>query len=294
MNPNLGISTKPVAQPRSKKELEELERLLDLNKTGRSARAVRITPKVAAELLKYNTNNRRIDQAHVKDLADQMTRGLWRYNGGVIAITKGGVMTNGQHRLLAIIASGVPLTLLVCNDVDEDSYGTEDTHKRRSSGVVLGRTEENGTTTAYAVSLAERVSSRLTCRKAVPANEIEDVLHAKYQDIRASVTLSKSLLRNRARVLSFAQMAALHCLFARVDAALADKFAGSLCTGEDLTRNSPIQVLRDKLLRNLTSAHKLNTDYVMAITIKAWNAVRSRRTIHTLRWESVEEFPTIR
>lgn len=96
-----------------------------------------ITPAIAAAYLQHNTDNRPINQARVNFYADQMKKGLWKMNGEAICFDMHGNLGNGQHRLLAIVAAGVPVEMLVCRNVDDDSFKTYDSGMNRKASDVF-------------------------------------------------------------------------------------------------------------------------------------------------------------
>ena len=65
-----------------------------------------ITPEIAKYYLSYNTKNRKQSEKSIKFLVDQMEKGLFLENGESIVFDKNMKLTDGQHRLLAIIKSG--------------------------------------------------------------------------------------------------------------------------------------------------------------------------------------------
>ena len=78
-----------------------------------------ITPKLAEEYLTRNTNNyRKINHAYVKNYAEDMKEGKWEETAEPISFSPSGVLLNGQHRLAAIIKSGVSVNMVVARDVD--------------------------------------------------------------------------------------------------------------------------------------------------------------------------------
>lgn len=92
-----------------------------------------VTPDVATRLLSYNTNNRAIKRHAVNEYAYKMAHGLWDENVlDPIVVTKDGVLENGQHRLLAVIKSGVPVQMLVATKT-ESASGAYDVGVPRSS-----------------------------------------------------------------------------------------------------------------------------------------------------------------
>jgi hypothetical protein len=76
-------------------------------------RVVDVTPVMAADWLKNNRHNTEIDPAVVECLAEIMRNNLWdvRYPG--IAIGRDGRLINGQHRLSAVVLTGMTVPMYV-------------------------------------------------------------------------------------------------------------------------------------------------------------------------------------
>lgn len=85
-----------------------------------------ITPEIAAEFLTHNRQdgrheNRRMRRKKVAMYADDMKHGRWQTTSQGIAFYENGDLADGQHRLEAIIESGVTVTMIVIYDVPNDS-----------------------------------------------------------------------------------------------------------------------------------------------------------------------------
>jgi len=89
---------------------------------------VRITPEEAKAILEERNyrNVRKISKTKVDQYAQMQTNGDWgSFIGEPIAFHKDGSLLNGQHRLMACIKSGVPLSVMVlisCEDQDEECF----------------------------------------------------------------------------------------------------------------------------------------------------------------------------
>lgn len=87
---------------------------------GRGFETITITPDIAAMMLESNTkNSRRPDAARVALYAKEMATGNWKTNGDTIKFN-GSVLLDGQHRLLAVVKSGVTIQSLVVRGVPDD------------------------------------------------------------------------------------------------------------------------------------------------------------------------------
>lgn len=72
-----------------------------------------ISPEQAAKWLERNDNNRNVNVAKVKKMAKDMREGHWDTTHQGIAIASDGTLVDGQHRLLAIVESGVTVRMNV-------------------------------------------------------------------------------------------------------------------------------------------------------------------------------------
>lgn len=97
-----------------------------------------VTPDLAREWLdKHNTNNRPLQKGHVGFLANQMKAGKWMETGDSIKFGKNRELIDGQHRLMAIIRTGIPIPFLVVREVDDEAFEVIDTGRKRSAADVL-------------------------------------------------------------------------------------------------------------------------------------------------------------
>lgn len=79
-----------------------------------------IDPNTAKMMLLSNNMNRRLSQRHVNKLAAEMASGHYMLNGQTIAFSANGKLLDGQHRLNAVIQSGVTVKMAVAYGVEGD------------------------------------------------------------------------------------------------------------------------------------------------------------------------------
>lgn len=96
-----------------------------------------ITPSQAEAMLATNTANRKVDRPRVRLYAEQIKSGQWKLTGDAIRISSDNVLLDGQHRLHAIILSGLPVETVVARNVDPSTYTVIDTGKNRTVADVL-------------------------------------------------------------------------------------------------------------------------------------------------------------
>lgn len=95
-----------------------------------------ITPELAKEYLEKNINNyRSMSNGVVAAYAADMKTGNWKFNGDSIKFNKSGFLVDGQHRLQAIIRSGVSIQMMVITGI-EDDIATFDIGKNRTAGQI--------------------------------------------------------------------------------------------------------------------------------------------------------------
>ena len=76
-----------------------------------------ITPEMAAEYLKHNAHHRKVKQKKIDEFANTLKSGTWQLNGKTVVFDSNGRLMGGQHRLNAVVQSGIPLLTLVVRGV---------------------------------------------------------------------------------------------------------------------------------------------------------------------------------
>ena len=87
---------------------------------------------MAKELLKMNTSNRPVRNTAVMELANAIKRGEWILTHQGICIDTNNVFIDGQHRLLAIIMSGMTVEILLTTGSEPDAFKVIDSTISRS------------------------------------------------------------------------------------------------------------------------------------------------------------------
>lgn len=103
---------------------------------------IELTPELAAKLIEYNVKNRQLYPCVVAAYAKQMRDGKWHRSNDAVSFDNNGHLSNGQHRLLAVVNSGVTITVIVAFGVD--NHPEMDRGKKRSAvdNVTLGETAD--------------------------------------------------------------------------------------------------------------------------------------------------------
>jgi hypothetical protein len=116
-----------------------------------------VSPKAAAELLQRNTHNRKVSDRCVVRYAQEMSMGEWLPTAAGVGIDSNGVLTDGQHRLKAVIASGKTVSMLIVTGLPPASQMKQDRHNKRNLAAVftLAGVCDNFSIVQTAVFLAE-------------------------------------------------------------------------------------------------------------------------------------------
>ncbi len=244
------------------------------------AEITKLTPELAAEFLKYNTQNRALSRSKVKEYADAIKRNEWLLNGETIIFKKDGTMANGQHRCHAVILAGKPIDVLVFKGADNDSFKTIDRAKQRSIGEVLQVAgEKNGSKIAAAAKAYLQITTRqlvriLTATEALKIIEQTPQLRYWTNNFAGSKRLQKLFTSTLAGAL---------CAGAEVygsDVMLG--FMNKLDSGENLFDGDPALALREKFIER-KRGQVFSSDYCIALYVKAIAAHGTGKKIRTLR-----------
>lgn len=240
-----------------------------------------VTPREAKEWLETKNfhNNRPMSEATVRKYSQEMKAGRWKVNGESIIFSASGRLLNGQHRLKACIMANVPFTTVLVKGADDDTFDTIDDGKSRNLGDVLAIRGEHG---AYALASGLRFVweygsgqflSHGGSRKIISTKQLLEKLLDKHQGLRASAKLCKALEKKPGGLLLPPSLSiGLHYLFSLVHAEKADEFFSSFQSGQHLGADSPILLLRAKLIAGSKEATAIRREAMYTYTVMSWNA----------------------
>ena len=262
------------------------ERLGKLIASGRHV-TMAISPRIEARVfLEFNTSTRSINEAGIKRYAADMKNGRWLNSGEPIIFSREGILNDGQHRLFACIEAGVAFVTDVRFGIDRAAFPMTNSHnKRRPSDVLDILGEQNTRNLAATMNWINRYERGLPGSLSIGIANSDIGAHlARHPQVRRSCEIG-GRLNGATRLLSPSIAAATHYIFARLNESQADEFFEFLVDGVGATsRHDPKVVLRNKLLGNRSDTAKLRDVYLMAVTIKAWNAFRNKREVEKLYW----------
>lgn len=259
---------------------------------------VDLTPEAAREILEQNRRNRSLREDYVRKLASAMERGEWTVNGEPIQIAQDGTLLNGQHRLNAVVESGVTVPMLVVRGLQPSAQMTMDTGTRRNLSDVLALHGQTDTTNLGAMlSMLHRYRNgdRLdNSGRTAPTPTEALALLEREPGIRDGITLGRRVFR--AARMRVSVTALLVYLFDEADPGEGTRFFEALCNSRAEPQASPVRALRSNLDRVRNERGYRTSTYVLcALTIKAFNAWRAGREITLLAFKpgGAESFPEI-
>lgn len=203
------------------------------------SRVEMIGPERAKQLLAANTGNRRIRTSHWKKLAARMAAGEWRLTHQGVAVADDGELLDGQHRLIAIVDSGVTVPMMIAEGLSHDSFEWMDVGAFRSMSDRTG--------------MSKRVTAVLRFYLMHGNPPISDpspdqVRHA-YRDYKTAI---HAVVDFTAPALTGFQKAALRWPMICYVYEMPEKgmaFFRSVMSGERLASGDPALVLRNHILR---------------------------------------------
>ena len=120
-----------------------------------------ITPEMAKKYLMFNTSNRKARKSLIATYAREMCSGNWKLTHQGVAFDCNGTLLDGQHRLHAIVDSGVSVQMLVARGVESKTQLVMDDHAKRNAGdaLTLSRNEKITQVDVAIIRNAVRLSS---------------------------------------------------------------------------------------------------------------------------------------
>ena len=102
------------------------------------AELITITPDQAKKWLSLNIGNRNKRGWWIGAISAMIKRGEWISTHQGIAFSKSGKLLDGQHRLEAIVHSGIPIQMFVFTGVPDDAYKVLDNGVKRTLSDLTG------------------------------------------------------------------------------------------------------------------------------------------------------------
>lgn len=250
---------------------------MPLEHWGISVYLVYLTPEVATSMLARKNTNRSFRLPQLNKLKRAMELGRWEINGETIIFDEDGRLIEGQHRLKAVVESGVSIWSFCVHGIDRERFKTMGQGAKRTAGDILGiQGLKNSRNLAAALRWVYRYENDFMNN---PHPNITDDELADTLPDHPTIVDSFSLGAKAHGLAAPGMVTALHYLCSKRDKGIANDFFWKFATGEHLDQGDVILVLRNRLLRSLG---KRGTKYVMRdeqkapTIVNAWNLIRKR------------------
>lgn len=252
-----------------------------------TAKLMTVTPKLASEWLGKNRKNRNLRPALVSRYARDMKAGRWEVTGEAVKFNTDGNLTDGQHRLAAILQSGTAVDLFVVHNLNGHSQDVMDTGTRRSAqDMLLLNGKRNTAVLASAVRLCLNWQvGNLKTSASFPSfspthSEVLDFAESDPR-IQWAADRARHFYTAGLRSLKPSVMAFCLWLMADEDASAANTFFQSMA---DMTTDGPGDP-RYALLRRLHTMRDEKVTQVFQATavLKAWQAWRKGEKLQRIQ-----------
>jgi len=238
-----------------------------------------MTPEVAALLLERNEGNRTMNYRNLTQLKADINAGSWAFNGEPIIVSRDGLLNDGQHRLTAIVETGVSVPLLVCFGLDRESRKTVDQGAKRDAGDILALDGvRNARSSAAIASVILRYEAgdgtQLTNQRGITSLAIAS--RAKSDpSIQLCASFAQSNCSKTIGFLTPKILGASYYLFRSVDEQLAEVFIKQVVDGENLRKGDPAFTVRAQLI----SLRRRSDANMLELIMRGWNAFINRREL---------------
>lgn len=254
--------------------------------SGPVSETIHVTPEQAQEwLAKNNISNRPMREARVAAYARDMTAGRWLFNGETIKFDVGKVLLDGQHRLAAVVRSGVTVPFIVVWGLPAEAQDTVDIGSTRTMSDALSLRDEPGARHLAAIARKVVMWERGYATQGGAGMATHQEMHAyidAHPELREAVRVAQAA-RGAVPAAPSVIGAAYH-LCARINLVDAERFyVDQVIRGLGLSEGDAAAVLRDRLQKHSVGGRQMHPDDVFRYSILAWNHFRSGSRITKLQ-----------
>ena len=259
-----------------------------------------IAPEFASLLLARNPDNRQLSEYSVGIIAKDMMAGRWvPFTGETIIVAKDGHLNDGQHRLQAIVDSGMSYPFLVVFGVERRTRVNLDLGRGRKAAdfIAMNKIADGALIAAVATLLIGHeenafdtsYNSKSILAKNKRASRTKQFQYAMehLEAIKRSLTVIRRGYHSKNNCASQSRLAATHRILLRegADEASVDQFFHELNTGKATVVGpggkripkergvTQISMARSKLLRR--HEERISAFQTISIIMRAWNAWRT-------------------
>lgn len=230
--------------------------------------------------------NRTVSIPNVDRYARDMTNHKWLFTGDPIRIDKNGFVRDGQHRLLAIVRSGIPQYMTVMHNIDPDLQMVLDIGRARSPRDQLRiRGIANYANAASGASLWLRWKAGRILDSSFQPSVVEVTDVAAHDPSIQEACQTMMRVRQYLKYAPAAALVAAYIEASKIDVDFRDEFFKKLGTGTGITEGDPVGVLRNMLGRYSPQSPPVRFGQrgLFWMIVHTWNKSRKNETLKTIR-----------
>lgn len=237
---------------------------------------------------------RKVRGAQVAKLAHDIREGRFRLSPDCLVIAKG-KLANGQHRLHAVIESGMACEFIVMRTEDDQLYTIIDTGSKRTVADCFVQSEHAKCAASIARFVVQYDRGMVTplgdggCA-VISRNDIVDYMAAHIEELTREAALCKGLYSLKP-IMPVSLGGTLLHLGSRRNRQKAEEFIR--CVYDGSSRDDAAFDVRERIIRNQASKSKLPRTYILGLLIKAFKSFITGTRPGALRIHDGEKFPTI-
>lgn len=257
---------------------------------GPFAVMIEITPEFARLLLARNPDNRTVKTNQVETIARDIREGRWEANGETVVVSRDGELNDGQHRLSACVLADRAIVTLLAFGMERETRQTIDSNQiTRTPGdfLTMAGIDDGNNIAAIAAYLwqIERFGEiPKHCghpSKRPTKQELQDFVARKHVSLALAAKVTSSAKAGRLYSKSLIAVVLHHIRDAfgiHVEGDAPEAFVQSLLTGDNLSGDDPVQVVRNRLMDD-KRRRRSDPRVAMELIVRAWNLRCRRQTI---------------
>jgi hypothetical protein len=251
---------------------------------------VTMTPEWARTILACNDRNRPHRRSLVDQIADDIKKGRWILTPQTVSIAKDGQLLDGQHRLMAILSSGIPVQLMLATDCDAACFRAIDTGVSRSAGDILRVDGLVGNANSIAAAVRLTIlyrecpgitwtgpQSQVTKQRILEVYRNDSAAFDAASRTALSKQQAKSIKARNSSVAAFLYLYSSSLAPGRDDAELSREYYSLFCSGEMLESGNAILSFRNWLINNADTSKSAQVQ--LACHIKAYKLWKTNTRI---------------
>lgn len=243
-----------------------------------------VTPARAEQFLAKNVNNRPIRPRMVAAYARDLLSGRWQETGDAIKFAEDGTLLDGQHRLTAVVRTGVPVRLLIVRGLPRESQRVMDTGlKRQAADQVHIEGAAHGSVVASVARVALTIAhgSDMAGARAITNAEVMEWIDNN-PDVHPAAAAANTL-KGRASDFPPSVIAYTWMIFSRISPGECVEFWQSVADNATDGRGDPRNALIGRFAAKRRQRERISTTTMVGMVIRSWNAWRGGEHVAILK-----------